>query len=283
MFRFVPDKTPIKGGEVSFRIPSGWTAPTKTADVDGKVADGKVTVAGVINEVAGDTAIEDKHLSVSSSSREVTVSIEELSRSTTGTPTSVTVTYTNGTVQRNAAEEVIITGSYKSGATLPDRTSDVVEVEIEQVDAGSGEATISRTSVDAGSEGNDLVVRFKAQGSMDGGQVRLERAPNWGDFQGTNASGKNYVKITVSSGGSLRDTAIGDDRATAFLDEFGFGDTLTFSISNTVAQSTLGIAEFTLRSAGERGDDTVLVLGIERPEDAKIIDLVGSVYQTGLS
>ena len=69
----------------------------------------------------------------------------------------------------------------------------------------------------------------------------------------------------VSSGGSLRDTAIGDDRATAYLDEFGYGDTLTFTIDNREAQPGLGIANFTIRIRWKRGDDSCKVVeGVER-------------------
>ena len=44
---------------------------------------------------------------------------------------------------------------------------------------------------------------------------------DWGTLQETNSSGANYARVRVSSGGSLRDTAIGDDRIVAYLDEFG--------------------------------------------------------------
>ena len=118
-FTFVPGRTPIKDGNVSFRIPSGWTAPTKT---DG--AAGEVTVAATI--LTGDMAVEDKHLSTSG--MEVTVSIVALSRSTNDGATSVVVTYTKGIVQHNAQEEVEIRGYFKSGASLPERVSEIVMV-----------------------------------------------------------------------------------------------------------------------------------------------------------
>ena len=269
-FTFAPVNTPIKAGNVSFRIPSGWTAPTKT---DGAV--GEVTVAATILE--GDTAVEDKHISVSG--MEVTVSIEALSRSTDGDPSSVVVTYTKGTVQHNAEDEVEIRGYFKSGASLPERVSNIRYVDITNVASGSGMASITPHSAEAGSTDNDMTVRFGAQGSMDGGQVRLDLPDDWGKLQETNASGANYARVQVSSGGSLRDTAVGDDRIVAYLDEFGKGDILTFSFSDLEAETDLGIAEFIIRSAGRRGGGLHLVGGEKRPDDADTpLELLGKVY-----
>ena len=122
-----------------------------------------------------------------------------------GAPTSVAVTYTKGIVQHNAEDEVEIRGYFKSGASLPERVSNIRYVDITNVASGSGMATISPHSAEAGSTDNDMTVRFEAQGSMDGGQVRLDLPDGWGKLQETNASGANYARVRVSSGGSLRD------------------------------------------------------------------------------
>ena len=130
---------------------------------------------------------------------------------------------------------------------------------ITNVASSSGEVTIAPTSVDAGSTDNDLVIRFMAQGSMDGGQVRVDLprdsgVPLGAPCNASDAAKANYASIRIS-GGSLRDTAIGDDRVIAFFDEFGKGDVLTIRFDELEAQSDLGIAEFVIWSAGERGGE----------------------------
>ena len=225
-FTFTALRTPIKDGNVSFRIPSGWTAPNETAD-----AAGEVTVTTSPDGSTEPVALDAKF--VVTGGMEITVNLETLPESGR-----VIVTYKKGMVQRDAGK-VEIKGYFKSGKSLPERASEVIEVTIDNVASGSGTATISPSSVEAGSDDNRLVVRFSAQGSMDGGHVRLTNATNWGAFQGTNASGANYIKISASSGANPRDTAIGDRVATAYFDEFSYGDVLTFTLDNAVAQPNL--------------------------------------------
>ena len=249
IFQFIAANTPIKDGNVSFRIPSGWTAPNKTADAAGQVTAHTDTDPTSVIDAEDLTAVDAAKISISG--MEITVNVEALPETD-----AVRITYSKGMVQHNRQEEVEIKGYFKSGASLPERASNVLTVEITNVAAGSGTATISPTSVEAGSTDNDMVVRFMADGSMDGGQVRLElpMASEWGDLQETNASGANYAAVRVS-GGTLRDTAVGDDRIIAQLDEFGKGDVLTFSFSDLEAQSDLGIAKFAIWSAGTRGEE----------------------------
>ena len=272
-FTFTALSTPIKDGNVSFSIPSGWSPPTKTNDVAGDV-----TVSGEgLDSSDPPAALDDADIRISG--MEVTINIGSLAKGGT-----VVVTYTKGMIQRNADEEVEINSYFKPGKSLPERVSTVETVTITNVDSGSGTATISPTSVEAGSTDNKLTVRFSAQGSMDGGHVRFSNAADWGAFQGTSASGANYIKIDVSSGGSLRDTAIGDRAATAYFDEFGYGDVITFTLDNAVAQPNLGIANFKLESAGRRGGNLYDIEGEKRPEDADTpIELLGKVYISAIA
>ena len=269
MFEFVAANTPIKDGNVSFRIPSGWTRPNETADAAGQVT--VQTDADAAGTGADPADLDAKH--VSTSSTEITVNLETLPENGR-----VIVTYSKGIIQHNAQEEVEIRGYFKSGASLPERVSEIVVVDVTNVAHGSGTVTIGPTSVEAGSTDNDMTVRFTAEGSMDGGQVRLELPAGWGSLQETNASGVNYASVRIS-GGTLRDTAIGDDRVIAQLDEFGKGDVLTISFSDLEAQADLGIARFVVWSAGTRGEDVARVKGIARPDDADTdIELLGNVY-----
>ena len=159
----------------------------------------------------------------------------------------VVVTYKKGTVQKTAGE-VDIKGYFKPGGGLPERASDIQEVTITNVAKGSGTATIDKDSVDAGSNDNRIIIRYKADGSMDGGQVRLEIPGAWAldGLQGDDPDGENYVKVQAESGGELReDSAIGTDRVVAYLGDFGYNNVVRFTFDNLQAQRSLGIAKFT--------------------------------------
>ena len=261
VFTFIADRTPIQKGEVSFRIPPDWTTPTVKADDPGEVSiaidpDGPEArrVATVVTDI--------KKVSIGGS-KEITVTVDELAR--TGT---VVVTYKKGMVQRTAGE-VEIKGYFKPGGGLPERASDIQDVTITNVADGSGTATIDRDSVDAGSNDNRIIIRYKADGSMDGGQVRLEIPGGWAldGLQGDDPDGDNYVKVQAESGGELReDSAIGTDRVVAYLGDFGYNNQVRFTFDNLQAQRSLGIANFTIYSAGTRGEDLIPVEGVAIPE-----------------
>ena len=69
----------------------------------------------------------------------------------------------------------------------------------------------------------------------------------------------------------------------------GYNSTVEFVLSNVKAQATIGLATFTVESAGGPSDALKLLLGEVRPKDADdaIIDdpymLLGRVYQTNIA
>ena len=146
----------------------------------------------------------------------------------------------------------------------------------------SGEATIRRDTVDAGSTENEITVRFEAQGSMDGGTVRLDVPPLWGDLQRTDPAVANYVKVSPLS--VIRDWSINSDTVFVYLNTFGKGNVLTITFTKFEAQSSLGIAEFIIWSRGSRNTGELkLVKGVvftdaDTRAAAKDIDLIGAVY-----
>ena len=278
-FRFTAQDTPIKDGYVSLDIPKDWTAPNEGADAG---AAGLVTaMIDADGPGNGDpTAIDKKK--ISTPSQEIRVTVDDLPQGGT-----VEITYI-GDVQAEADDEVEIASQFKSGKIFSfERVSNTVYVEITNVADGSGEATIdNKTAYDAGSDDNDFTIRFTAKGSMNGGQVRVDLPAGWGGdnaLQGVKNDAANYVTITHSSGASLRDTAIGNNRAIAFLDEFGKGDEIRFIYKEIGVQRNLGFATFLVQSAGSRSGDLAPVKGVERPKDADTdAELLGKVYHTGL-
>ena len=167
--------------------------------------------------------------------REIRVTVDDLPQLGV-----VEITYI-GDVQDEADDEVEIYSQFKSSKIFSfERVSDTVVVEITNVADGSGEATIDETAYDAGSDDNDFTIRFTAKGSMNGGQVRVDLPDGWGGdnaLQSVKDDGANYVEIKKSSGASLRDTAIGNNLAIAFFDEFGEGDYICLSTRRSVCNA----------------------------------------------
>ena len=186
----------------------------------------------------------------------------------------LTVTYTDAIVQHNA-DTVDIIGEFRaSPADRIDRRAGRIEVEVLNVEDGSGTATMSTGTspaytVRAGRVHNTITVTFTAAGTMNGGQVALERPDGWGDMQEEDADEPNYVTVTAR-GGTLDSTNasyVGREVVIANLEDFGKDDTVTFTISNAEAPSDLGVDAFVVKSAGSRdGALTELVGDGPEPE-----------------
>ena len=170
---------------------------------------------------------------------------------------------------QRTAGKVEMKGYFDAGPVVSERVSSAFDITVDNVADGSGTATIDNNNVGAGSTDNDFSIRFSAQGSMDGGQVVLISPQGWGKFQGTDPAAANYIDIDASSGATLRDTGVGNDRAIAHLETFGYGHVLTFTIRDLEAQPGLGIAKFVIQSAGSRGGELMPVKG----EEAKAEDV----------
>ena len=290
-FKFTATDTPIKDGSVWFEIPSTWTRPS-LSDVEGRA-----TVRLVENPASApddntnpETLVEkigDNTLSVSS--YEITVDIKTLAKEGF-----ITIQYGTAdfpaAVQDSAEDGVEIIGYFDSGLGSSNRAG-AVQVEIANADDGSGTATIKTMprpydSVNAGSTDNTIEVTFEAEGTMDGGKVRLELPLNgWGTIQELKSEEANYIQIQAPDGAVDEDRIdYGDKVVVANLVEFGAGDTLTFILTNAVAQTALGVADFTIKSAGSRSGNLMELEGEERPEDVTdLYDLLGKVYASSTS
>ena len=123
-FQFTAQNTTIKGGSVSFRVPNGWTTPV-AADAD-NVVPGEVSAAVSTGGTIGTI----------SPGIETTIPVTALPQGGT-----ITVTYSNAIVQ-HIADTVDIIGEFRaSPADRIDRRAGRVEVEVLNVEDGSGSAT----------------------------------------------------------------------------------------------------------------------------------------------
>ena len=297
--------TPIKGGKLQFGIPTGWRQPSHT-DVAGKArvkllqrADD--TGAFVDDDTATGTPpanlVEkygaDDNVTFTTSGNQITVNIKALA-ATAAAPRSVTLVYGNGTgdmrgmVQRNAQADLEIIGRFSTGVsgTLYPADSPVV-VRVGNVEAGSGTASITSPSshtVEAGSDDNTIRIVYRAAGTMDGGSVRLGTPLPWGSLQETDSAAKNYIRVIASSSVVNQDAIrYGAHNILVPLMTAGYNSTVEFVLSNVKAQTTIGLAQFTVESAGGASDGLVRLKGEPLPKDGddNITDpykLLGKVY-----
>ena len=175
--------TSIKGGTVSFRMPSaaGWTTPAKpNADADnpGRLTAHQYANAGVYADAGtSPTDLKDKI----TAGRTVTIAVDALPQNGF-----IDVVYTDGLVQYTA-DTVDIIGEFKTRSGASARRAGRVEVEVTNVADGSGTATISpsgsNATARAGSTDNTITIVYTADGTMSGGQVAFEIPEGWGDMQ----------------------------------------------------------------------------------------------------
>ena len=273
-FKFTLVRTPFKKGEVSFTLPTGWSAPNDKKGTPGYTvaSQGKISFGG----------------------QTVTVSELTLDKGATFTvvygenvdpPDGVGDNMVGAFVQPNAGD-VKITSKFDVDGSggIASQSSNTLSVRVENVVAGSGTATITPSKVEAGSI-TDLTVRFKGQGTMDGGRVTLQMPDNWGDLQNNDAKGDNYVEVTPSSVVDSFNTD--DDMVRVNLSTFGKDSTVTIKLKNVIVQpSTLGVTAFIIKSAGTNGETPTLVVGQPPPPSAYTnagtdeSQLLGRVYQT---
>ena len=285
-FRFRATNTSIKGGTVSFRMPSaaGWTTPAKpNADADNA---GRLTAHQYTNDAAFTAEpntgkdLKDKI----TPGQTVTVAVDALPQGGF-----IDIVYTAGVVQYTA-DTVDIIGEFETRSGARSRRAGRVEVEVTNVADGSGEATISPSGANAtaraGSTDNTITIKYTAAGTMSGGQVAFEIPANWGDMQGSNAQENNHVSIQVS-GGTLDATNpayIGRRIAVANLERFEKGNTVTFTYSNAEAPSVIGIEPFLVSSAGaspiDAGRDLMALAGkTALPTNWTDEDVLGALYK----
>ena len=262
VFTFTADDTPIRNGRVQFSIPSGWSAPMKPAKDDADVI-GMVKVGGT----AVPALRYKEDLAVSS--RSITVTVPNMARGET-----VTVTYgasaKQAMIQTRATvpdKPLKINGYYWASSSSPRRGAGTVEIEVGNANDGTGKGTITPTTVRAGSIDETFTIKYVAAGTMDGGQISLERPTDWGDFD-TDPSKLNYVRVSASRGASIEETDNGGSIIIVTLDKCPPNGTITFVYGTGTgaqrgarAQDATGVVPFTIKSQGDDFGTLLEVMG----------------------
>ena len=242
-FTFTADTTPIRDGSVSLTIPSNLgSSPTEAKDKAGRVT------------VESDGTLEANQRLVSG--RTVTVAIKRLDigqfvKIKYGTD--VDEKESEKAVLHHAANEAVrVSGSFRT--SLGNRSISVT-IRLNNIEDGRGSATLSLTSIAAGSNDQAIEVIFTAAGTMNGGRVNLEIPSDWGTLQ-TDPTRRNYVTVRGSAVSSLDVRSLS---AEATIRTLGKGGSFRFvlgggtsSANNGVeVQDNIGIAKFKITSDGD--------------------------------
>ena len=248
-FKFTADATPFRDGRVSLTIPAALgSAPTTAKDTAGRVT------------VTSDGTLEANQPTISG--RTITVAIKRMDLGQ-----NVTIKY--GTdVDDKASEKALlhyvandavrVSGTFRASPNASTRSAGSVPIRLNNVKDGSGSATLSPTSIAAGSDNQAIEVVFTAAGTMDGGKVSLEIPSGWGSMQ-EDPTKRNYVTVRGSAVSSL---VVTGSSAEATIRTMGKGGSIRFiygggtsSSNNGVeVQDDIGIAQFTIKSDGD-GDE----------------------------
>jgi len=247
-FRFVANATPIRNGRVSLTIPSALgSQPTTTKDKPGRV-----------------TAMSDGQLEANQptvSGRTINVAIKRLDVNQ-----SVTIKYGTDEDDKESEKAVLhytandairIFGTFRvspgtGGTTQP------VTIKLNNITDGTGSATLSPISVEAGSNNRAIEVVFTAAGTMNGGKVSLEIPSGWGLMQ-EDPTKRNYITTRGSAVSSLEVRGVSAIATVRTLSRGGsfrfiYGGGTTSSNNGVEVQDDPGIAAFTIKSDGD-GDE----------------------------
>ena len=276
-FTFTAEDTPIRGGRVSLAIPSALgSAPTTTKDRPGRVT------------VTSDGMLEANQPTVSG--RTINVAIKRLEPGE-----SVIIEYgtddddkesEKAVLHHTANDNIRITGTFRVASGAGTRSTSPVTIKLGNIADGIGSATLSPTSIAAGSNDQAIEVIFTASGTMDGGRVSLEIPSGWGLMQ-DDPTRRNYVTTrggAVSSldvrGSIVEATVRRLARGGSFRFVYGGG---TSSANNGVeVQDDIGIAQFIVKSDGD-GDGVYTAvksdLKYEGREEIRNPKKVGRIYE----
>ena len=253
-FKFTADATPIRDGRVSLTIPAALgSAPTTAKDTAGRVT------------VTSDGTLAANQPTVSG--RTVNVVIKRLD-----VGEAVTIKYGTDEDDKDsekallhyvANDAVRVSGTFRASPNASTRSAGSVSVRLNNVKDGTGSATLSPTSIAAGSDNQAIEVVFTAAGTMDGGKVSLEIPSGWGAMQ-EDPTQRNYVTVRGSAVSSL---TVSGSSAEATIRTLGKGGSIRFiygggtsSSNNGVeVQDNIGIAQFTIKSDGDGNEVFALV------------------------
>ena len=274
-FRFTADRTPIRNGRVSLTIPSALGSPPTTA----KDTPGRVTVES-------DGTLEANQPTISG--RTINVEIKEL-----GINGTVRIKYGTDEDDKESEKAVLhhvansavrVSGTFRVSSSAGTRSAGSVTVRLINIKDGTGSATLSPTSIAAGSNNQAIEVVYTAAGTMNGGQVVLEIPSGWGPMQ-EDPTQRNYVTVR----GSVSELDVGSSQAIATIRTLSRGGSIRFiygggtsSSNNGVeVQDNIGIAQFTIRSDGDGNGVFAAVTSDVKYEDREKIrnpKKLGKVY-----
>ena len=313
VFSFEAVSTAIKGGQVRFTLPSGWT-PMKAPSADEKVDTiGELAISGGDFQIKATATKPKTPISVSNGGRTLTLGIPQLD--TTDAPVKITmkkvehattkiVSYV--TVQAKATEadkpEKVDGYFWTSGSRGRGYNAGAVEIEISNAGDGYGGATISPSEVSAGSTDGEMTIDFTAAGTMDGGAVRLVIPDEWGDLQDDDATEANYVEVDVVQGSGSATANVADRAVIANLTGVESGSVVRFSYGGGTVDSRNGAvvqpaittpnapAPFIIESDGDGNGSFTNIRGMQRTKAQKDADAkadnekpakpLGAVYDT---
>ncbi len=276
-FEFDAVDTPIRNGRVSLTIPSNLGSPPTTA----KDKPGRVTATS-------DGTLEADQPTVSG--RTINVAIQQLDigdRVTIKYGTDVDEKESEKAVLHYAANDAIrISGNFLVASGAGTRTTGPVTIRLTNIADGTGSATLTPTSIEAGSNDQVIQVVFTAAGTMNGGKVSLEIPSGWGLMQ-DDPTRRNYVTVRGSGGVSLE--SVNGSNAVATVRTLSRGGSFRFiygggtgGANNGVeVQDNTGTADFTIRSDGDGDGVFALVesdLKYEGAEKTRNPKKVGKIY-----
>ena len=237
-FTFSAISTAIKGGQVRFTLPSGWTPmkPPSTTGADKILGEVSIANGGFALKASGSTP----KTPITISSRTAIIGVPNLG---VGDPP-VKITINRKKVGDDGIESKIIVQGDATEADKPETitgyfwtsgsrgrgySAGAVEVEVTNVADGYGTATIEPKEVSAGSNDQEITVEFKAAGSMDGGAVRLVIPDKWGNLQDDDATERNYVEVDVVTGRGTATANVADRAVIADLEGVEKGSVVRFT------------------------------------------------------
>ena len=315
-FSFKAVSTSIKDGQVRFTLPEGWTPPKKPSD-DGKLTEvGELSISGGGFVLKADAAKGLKKTPISVSGQMVTVGVPMLPKDD-GDPdtkaddpvtikinkfqhatTKVTSSVKVQGKATEAGEPEKITGFFwTSGSRGRGYDAGKVEVEITNAADDSGTATISPSELKAGSNTEEITIKYTAVGTMDGGDVRLRIPNNWGNLQDEDATEANFVTVKVIGGGTA-EANVADRAVIARLTGVEKDSVVQFSYGGGTVSSRNGAevepnirtvknpAEFIIETDGDGDGSFARVKGMQRTKAVKDAETkaetkpLGTVYDS---
>lgn len=254
------------GGEVTFRVPSGWSKPEDKIDPDDVMA----------LDVGGADITAGSNLNVNfPDDRTISIGVGALQPQQ-----QLLVPYIGATAQNAAGTAVMETESKvtATGALGPIDVSPSVAVG--NVSDGRGAGRYLGGKISAASEGNSLSFEFEAAGTTDGGLLSFTVPELWTEPQGTQFV-PGFTEVSTPSSGEIGSPSFSGRVVEIPIVQLGAGETVRIVYGSgsgsggaTAQPLADAAARFIFRLKGSSASDGELV-ALADPADADV--LVGNV------